>query len=66
MVEMGFPAYTSDKKDGDLTVLKTLSDYKKGENPTFVKVEEINLKNIKLTSAEIEELESILKEGVFV
>lgn len=66
MVEMGFPAYTSDKWDGGVRSLKILSDYKNGNKPTFVKVEEINLKSIHLTSTEIEELESILKEGIFV
>lgn len=66
MVEMGFPAYTSDKWEGGLRSLKILSDYKNGNKPTFVKVEEINLKSIHLTSTEIEELESILKEGIFV
>lgn len=66
IVEMGFPAYTSDKWDGGLRSLKTLSDYKNGNKPTFVKVEEINLKSIHLTSTEIEELEAILKEGIFV
>ena len=66
MVEMGFPAYTSDKWESGLRSLKILSDYKNGNKPTFVKVEEINLKSIHLTSTEIEELESILKEGIFV
>lgn len=66
MLEMGFPAYTSDKWESGLRSLKILSEYKNGDKPTFVKVEEINLKSIHLTSTEIEELESILKEGIFV
>mgnify|MGYP003288472285 CR=1 FL=1 len=66
MVEMGFPAYTSDKWEGGIRSLKILSDYKNGNKPTFVKIAEINLKSIHLTSTEIEELESILKEGIFV
>lgn len=61
MSELGFPSYTSDKKVGGQWVKKKLKEYS-----GFTKVSEIHLDDIPLTSNEIDELESILKGGVYL
>lgn len=59
--EVGYGAYTSDKPSGNSTALKLLGEYK-----GFIKVSHIHLNNMPFTSSEIDELDSILKGGVYV